>query len=64
MGRHYVHLSADEKTAKLVGSRHTGKVVILQVQARAAYGAGIAFYQEHNGVWLSDAVPGVYLVGG
>lgn len=64
MGRQYVHLSADEKTAKMVGSRHAGAVVILQVQARAAYQAGIAFYQEKNGVWLSDAVPGGYLVGG
>ncbi len=61
MGRQYVHLSADEKTAKMVGSRHAGAVVILQVQARAAYNAGIAFYQENNGVWLSDAVPGGYL---
>ncbi|MDZ3934570.1 RNA 2'-phosphotransferase [Escherichia marmotae] len=41
--RHYVHLSADEATARKVGARH-GSPVILPVRA------------AENGVWLTSTV--------
>lgn len=54
--RHHVHLSADEATAKNVGSRH-GKPVILIVKSTEMYKAGMEFFKSENGVWLTDHVP-------
>ena len=58
--RHHVHLSADEATAHIVGSRH-GKPVVLTVDAAAMHAAGCAFYLSANGVWLTEHVPVAYL---
>ena len=60
-GRHHVHLSADEATARNVGSRH-GKPVILKVGAAEMAAQGHAFFQSENGVWLTESVPVTYLV--
>ena len=57
--RHHVHLSADKKTATLVGQRH-GKLVILEVQSGRMYEDGFIFYRSDNGVWLTDHVPSKY----
>lgn len=54
--RHHVHLSRDEATAVVVGSRH-GRPVILNVQAGRMHAAGHVFHLTDNGVWLTDAVP-------
>ena len=54
--RQDVHLSADEKTAVTVGSRH-GKPVVLRVDAKALHDAGHQFRQAENGVWLTGHVP-------
>ena len=59
--RHHVHLSADEATAKNVGSRH-GAPVILTVKSREMESKGLQFFQSENGVWLTEHVPVEYLV--
>ena len=58
--RHHVHLSADEATAKNVGSRH-GKPVILIVKSAEMHQTGIEFFRSENGVWLTDHVPVEYI---
>jgi putative RNA 2'-phosphotransferase len=60
-GRHHVHLSADEQTARRVGSRRAGPVVILTVDAAAMARDGYEFFRSDNGVWLTDEVPAPYL---
>lgn len=58
MLRHHVHLSADPKTAKQVGSRHRKeKLLLLSIDAAAMLKAGHIFYLSENGVWLTDTVP-------
>jgi len=57
MNRQYVHLSADEATARLVGTRHASEPVILRILARDAHVAGIVFYLGNENVWLADCVP-------
>ncbi len=58
--RLYVHLSADEDTARKVGSRH-GKCVVYLVLAQQMAYDGFTFYQSVNGVWLTKVVPTKYL---
>jgi len=58
--RHHVHLSADETTARSVGSRH-GKPIVLTVRAGEMARGGALFYVSANGVWLTDAVPHEFL---
>ena len=53
--RHYVHLSADEATARKVGARY-GSPVILTVKAQEMAKRGIPFWQAENGVWLTSTV--------
>lgn len=60
MGRHHVHLSREEETARRVGQRR-GKPVVLTVRAGRMYGAGHPFYRSQNGVWLAEAVPPEFL---
>lgn len=60
MGRHHVHLSADEATARRVGGRR-GVPVLLGIDAAGMHAAGVAFYRSENGVWLVDAVAPAYL---
>ena len=56
MGRHAVHLSADEATARAVGARR-GPAVVLRVDAAALAAEGAVLTRSANGVWLVDAVP-------
>ena len=58
--RHHVHLSADEVTARQVGSRQ-GRPVILRIRAGEMAAAGHLFYQSANGVWLADHVPVAFI---
>ncbi len=62
MKRHHVHLSSDEATARAVGVRR-GKPIILRIDARAMRDVGYLFFHTPNGVWLTDAVPSVYISG-
>ena len=59
-GRHHVHLSHDEASARAVGGRR-GRPVVLRVDAAAMADTGAVFYRSANGVWLVDAVPPRYL---
>ena len=61
MSRLYVHLSADEKTAKEVGRRH-GKPIVFEVLSSQMTKDGSTFYRSVNEVWLTKAVPMKYLV--
>lgn len=62
MNRHHVHLSAEEATAREVGARH-GRPVVLRVDAKTMHDDGHVFFVSDNGVWLTDAVPAIYLAG-
>ncbi len=55
-GRHHVHLSVDEETARRVGGRR-GRPVVLVVDAAAAASSGHTFWRTTNGIWLTDHVP-------
>lgn len=55
MNRHLVHLSQDESTAKIVGSRH-GRPAVLKVKAQRMHAQGLKFFLSENGVWLTDFV--------
>ena len=58
--RLYVHLSGDEATATIVGSRH-GRPVVYEVLASQMCHDGYEFFQSVNGVWLTKSVPVQYL---
>ena len=58
--RRHVHLSKDDATALKVGQRH-GKAVVLKVDAGRAHTDGISFFVADNGVWLTEALPAIYL---
>ena len=61
MGRHAVHLSADPGTARRVGARR-GAPVVLRVDAAAMVADGHRFARAANGVWLTEHVPGRFIV--
>lgn len=58
--RLYVHLSADDKTAVKVGSRH-GKPVVYKVHSGQMAKDGYEFFCSVNGVWLTKQVLVRYL---
>jgi putative RNA 2'-phosphotransferase len=60
MRRHHVHLSPDIATARRVGARR-GAPVILAIRASDLHDSGTLFYLTGNNVWLTEAVPPVYL---
>lgn len=60
MGRHHVHLSQDQETARRVGARRKGPIV-LEVAARRMHEAGHRFFVTGNRVWLVDRVPPEFL---
>lgn len=60
MSRQYVHLSEDIETAKKVGTRHGGKLVILEINTKDMMNDGYEFYLSANNVWLTKNVPWKY----
>lgn len=58
--RQYVHLSVDRETALQVGKRY-GKPLLLEVEALAMSRSGHEFFISANGIWLTRAVPTIYL---
>lgn len=60
VGRHHVHMSGNADTAREVGRRH-GKPVVLKILALTMNADGYKFYQSENRVWLTDAVPVIYI---
>lgn len=64
MSRQYVHLSKDLDTAIMVAKRRTKTPVVLTVLSEKAYKDGFSFYYESNGIYLSDSIPGKYIIEG
>lgn len=60
ISRQYVHLSADRETALQVGKRY-GEPLLLEVEALAMSRRGHEFFMSENGIWLTRAVPVIYL---
>jgi putative RNA 2'-phosphotransferase len=61
MGRQYVHLSTDERTAIEVGLRKSPKPALLRIRALEAHDANVVFYAGNDKVWLADVVPPEYM---
>lgn len=59
--RQYVHLSQDEQTALAVGQRR-GKPVVLKIKALLMHEQGFKFFQAENDVWLTSAVPALFII--
>lgn len=62
MNRQYVHLSQDIETAIMVAKRRTNTPELLTIDTSKAYKAGIKFYKEANGIYLSDNIPKEYII--
>ncbi|MDR0288410.1 MAG: RNA 2'-phosphotransferase [Clostridiales bacterium] len=60
MGRQFVHLSSDVKTAYTVGKRH-GNSLVIEVDAKELYEKGHPFYHTSDNVWLTETIPSGYL---
>ena len=58
--RLYVHLSGDYDTARKVGARH-GSPRVYQISAARMSADGYEFFRSVNGIWLTKAVPLLYL---
>lgn len=56
MKRQHVHLSATREQAVIVGSRHKGKLAVLQVDTTTLR-RHTKLMMADNGVWLADFVP-------
>ena len=62
MGRQYVHLSSDIKTAITVGKRRDPNPIVFSINARLMYDDGIEFYHTGNDTtWLCDSIPKYYI---
>lgn len=59
--RQFVHLSADEDTARAVGARR-GRPIILRIDAGSMNAVGHAFFLSENGVWLTEHVPALFII--
>lgn len=62
MERQYVHLSAEQATARQVALRRTSQPVILTISALRASQAHIQFYFGNDNVWLAEAIPPAFIV--
>lgn len=62
MARQYVHLSADEATARAVGMRKDRRPSVLVIRAGDAWRSGVAFYEGNPSVWLADHVPPAFIL--
>lgn len=60
MSRNYVQLSSDIETAKTVGKRHGGKLVVIEINVRQMLEDGLKIYKSRNGVYLTDYVDKKY----
>jgi putative RNA 2'-phosphotransferase len=61
MGRNLVHLTSSLKDAQIVGRRHKGELIILNVDVKAAVQAGIEIWQAGNTIYVSNYIPSKYL---
>jgi putative RNA 2'-phosphotransferase len=61
MSRQYVHLSVDTAMAREVGRRKSRTPMLIEIDARDAHEAGVAFYEGNEKVWLADVVPARFI---
>jgi len=61
MNRQYVHLSDKISTAKQVGERHGGNLIVLEINVEKMIKDNIKFFISDNGVFLVDKVNPKYL---
>ena len=61
MKRQYVHLSENMQDAFGVALRKTKAPVILRIKSFQASQNGVRFYEEGNGLWLSEEIPAKYV---
>ena len=59
--RQYVHLSEDADKALTIGKRRDENPVIIEINAKKAWGEGVSFYYGNEDVWLSDDISVKYL---
>lgn len=62
MGRHAVHMQAEETKAWQSAKRWHKTPVVLKIHAAAMYADGIVFGVSDNGVWCTKIVPTKYIV--
>lgn len=60
MSRNHVHLSPDIETAKIVGERHGGHTVVLEIDAGQMVRDGLTIYLSNNDVFLTEHVEPKY----
>ena len=56
-----MHLSTEVEQARAVGLRHAPDPVILNVRARAAWGAGVKLHQPEPRLWLATTIPAEFI---
>ncbi|SYX82761.1 RNA 2'-phosphotransferase [Paenibacillus alvei] len=61
MARQYVHLSADQETAMVVGRRKDNSPVMLVIDAARAAHEGTLFYHGNHTIWLADSIAPQYI---
>lgn len=62
MGRHAVHMQAEEVKAWQSAKRWHRTPVVLKIHAGAMYEDGILFGVSDNGVWCAESVPTRYIL--
>ncbi len=62
MGRHAVHMQAEEAKAWQSARRWRRIPVVLKIDAAAMYADGSVFGVSDNGVWCTEAVPITYIL--
>ena len=62
MGRHHVHLSPDQQTARKVAQRWRGQQpIVLWIDSEQMHLNGHKFFLSDNGIWMTDYVPLEYI---
>ena len=61
MGRNLVHLTSFIKDAKIVGSRHHGKLVLLEINVNKAINNGYQIWRAGKNVYVTNFIPKKYI---
>ena len=61
MGRNLVHLTISFKDAEIVGRRHKGELVILEIDVQKAIHEGIQIWQASSTIFVSNHIPAAYI---
>ncbi|MHA1129466.1 MAG: RNA 2'-phosphotransferase [Candidatus Helarchaeota archaeon] len=61
MGRNLVHLTSSIKDARIVGRRHKGDLVLLEINVRGALQDEIEIWQAGKSIYVSNYIPPQYI---